>query len=131
MQIDLFILHGFPQAFDEDVIAPAAFAIHADLDVVLLKHADERRAGELAALIGVHDFRRPVFQKGLFQRLDARIGGERMKYSLTRRIGLRCPTGTLAHQAPVDRLATSCYATVCDGVECAGNFLRTGLRVEQ
>jgi len=41
VQINLFILHGFPKPFDEHVVAPAALAIHADLDFVLFKHADE------------------------------------------------------------------------------------------
>ena len=30
MQIHFFILHGFPQPFDEDVVAPAALAIHTE-----------------------------------------------------------------------------------------------------
>jgi hypothetical protein len=76
VQIDLFVFHGFPQPFDEEVVAPAATAIHADLDLFLLKHADESRAGKLTALIGVHDFRLAVFQNGFFQRLDTRIGRE-------------------------------------------------------
>ncbi len=83
MQINLFILHGFPQPFDEDVVAPAALAIHADPDAVLLKHADESRAGELTALIGVHDFRRTVLQKGFLQRLDTRISRQRVGQPLS------------------------------------------------
>ena len=78
VQINLFILHGFPQPFDEHVVAPAAFAIHADLDFVLLKHADEGRAGELTALVGVHDFRRAVLQNGFLQRFDTRIRRQRV-----------------------------------------------------
>jgi len=32
-QVALFVFDGPPEPFDEDVIAPCAFAIHADLDV--------------------------------------------------------------------------------------------------
>ena len=76
MQIDFFVFHRFPEAFDEHVIAPAALAIHADPDTVLFKRSDENRTGELAALVGVHDLRRTVFQNRFFQRLDARVGGQ-------------------------------------------------------
>ena len=52
------MLHGFPESLNKDVVAPAALAIHADLDFVLFKHADEGGAAELAALTlseGVRD----------------------------------------------------------------------------
>jgi len=51
MQIDLLVLDALPEPFDEDVIAPAAFAVHADLNAVLSEQADEVTAGEWAALI--------------------------------------------------------------------------------
>ena len=59
---DLFVFHGFPESFDEDVIAPAAFAIHADLDGVLFQYADESRTAELITLIRVNDLRPTIFQ---------------------------------------------------------------------
>jgi hypothetical protein len=51
----------------------AAFSVHADLDTVLFQRLDEGRAGELAALIGVHDLRFAVLQKGFFQCVSASI----------------------------------------------------------
>ena len=42
VQLDLFVLHRFSEAFDKDVIPPAALAIPAELNFVLLKHADKR-----------------------------------------------------------------------------------------
>ena len=78
VQIDLFILHGFPKPFDENVVSQAPFTFHADLGRVLLKQADKGRAVELAPLIGVHDLQRAVLQHGFFQRLDARIGRQRV-----------------------------------------------------
>jgi hypothetical protein len=32
VQVDLLVLDGLPDALDEDVVAPAAFAVYADLD---------------------------------------------------------------------------------------------------
>ena len=36
MQVNLFVLDGLPDALDEDVVAPAAAAVHADADSVFL-----------------------------------------------------------------------------------------------
>jgi len=58
VQIDLFVFDGAPQALDEHVVAPAALAVHADLDMLRAQHIEERRAGKLRALIGVEYLRR-------------------------------------------------------------------------
>ena len=42
VKVNLFILHRPPQPFDEDIVAPGAFAVHADLDVILLEKPRER-----------------------------------------------------------------------------------------
>ena len=34
MPVDCFVLDAFPESFDEDIIDPAALAIHADPDAV-------------------------------------------------------------------------------------------------
>ena len=62
VQIHFIVFHGLPEAFDKDVIAPATFAIHTDLNAVLFEHANEGRAGELTALIGVMISDRPYFR---------------------------------------------------------------------
>ena len=77
-QINLLVLHAAPQALDEDVVAPAALAIHADRDLVVLEHLREVQAGELAALIGVEDFRLAVAGDGFLKRIDAEIRGQRI-----------------------------------------------------
>src|SRR5450759_1474642 len=74
MQVNFLILDALPQPFDEDVIAPAALAIHADLDAMLFEEADESGTGELAALVRIHNLRRTVFQDRFFQRIDTGIG---------------------------------------------------------
>jgi len=54
-QIDPFVLHGPPQALDEDVIVAAPAPVHADLDPVIPQRLRELVAGELRALVGIED----------------------------------------------------------------------------
>ncbi len=49
-QVDLLVFDAAPQALDEHVVAPGAFAVHADRDAVIQQHAGEGDAGELALL---------------------------------------------------------------------------------
>ena len=72
------MLHGPPQALDEDVVVAAPTSIHADLDPVVAQHLGELVAGELRALIGIEDagLREPA--EGLAQRLDTEPRGERV-----------------------------------------------------
>src|SRR5580704_14699128 len=70
-EIHLLVLDATPQPLDEDVVPPGALAVHADSDPIFDQHASECRAGELAALIRVEDFRLAVASKGILQRLDA------------------------------------------------------------
>jgi hypothetical protein len=58
VQVNLFIFDRFPQPLDKHVVAPAAFAIHADGDAVILEQLCKFQAGKLTALIGIEDFRR-------------------------------------------------------------------------
>ena len=59
-EIDLLVFDAAPQPLDEDVVPPSALAVHADGDPVFDQRASEGRAGELAALIRVEDFRLAV-----------------------------------------------------------------------
>ena len=61
MQIDRLVFEQTPQPLDEDIVHAASPAVHRDRDVRALEHAGEVEAGELAALIGVEDFRFSVF----------------------------------------------------------------------
>ena len=47
MQVDLLVLDRAPAAFDEDVVALAAFAVHRGADTVCMQNAGEGTAGEL------------------------------------------------------------------------------------
>ena len=78
-QIDPFVLHGPPQALDEDVVVAAPASIHADLDPVIPQHLGKLVAGELRALIGIEDAGLAEPAEGLAQRLDAEPGRERIR----------------------------------------------------
>lgn len=49
-QLDLLVFDRFPDALDEDVVAPGALAVHADLDARADQQGGELAAGELRAL---------------------------------------------------------------------------------
>src|SRR5260370_9753048 len=70
-QVDPFMLHGPPQALDEDVVVAAPASIHADFDPVIPQHVGELLAGELRALIGIEDAGLAEPGEGLVQRFDA------------------------------------------------------------
>src|SRR5207248_6182636 len=57
LQIDVLVFQAAPQPLDEDVVHPAAAAIHRDFHLCLFEDGCERLAGELAALIAVEDLR--------------------------------------------------------------------------
>ena len=49
-QVDFLVFDRPPEPFDEDVVPPRAFPVHADLDVGVLQRLDEVDGRELAAL---------------------------------------------------------------------------------
>ena len=51
------MLQRAPQPLHDDVIHPAAAAIHRDFDLVSLEDISEGGAGELTALVGVENLR--------------------------------------------------------------------------
>ena len=55
LEIDLLALQRPPQPFDEDVVQPAAAAVHGDPDVGIGEAAGEGGAGELRTLVGIED----------------------------------------------------------------------------
>ena len=54
---NFLVLQAAPQPLDEDIVQKPAFAIHADPDTLGFQLGQERRAGELHALVGVENFR--------------------------------------------------------------------------
>ena len=78
LEVDLLVFDRLPEALDQDVIAPAPLAVHADCDLVRLQELDEFRARELAALIGVDDLGLAIPRDRLLQCLDAEVGLQRV-----------------------------------------------------
>jgi hypothetical protein len=58
LEINILVLEAAPQPLDEDVVHPAAAAIHGDLDAGPFERTGEGHAGELAALVGVEEPKR-------------------------------------------------------------------------
>src|ERR1035441_1646235 len=71
VQVDVLVFERTPEALDEDVVAPAALAVHADLDAFFFEPPGEGFAGELTALIGVEDLGPAVLAQSLVQCFDA------------------------------------------------------------
>src|SRR4051794_14996595 len=71
MQVDLLVLDRAPHPFDEDVVAPAALAVHRDADAVFVQQSGERATRELTALVGIEYFRLAVLRDRLFDGLGA------------------------------------------------------------
>ena len=57
MQVDVLVFERTPQPLDEDIVGPAALAIHTDLDTLFFEPSGEGFTGELTSLIGVEDLR--------------------------------------------------------------------------
>jgi len=49
------VLDRAPESHDEDIVAPAAPAIHADPNALIAQQAGERGTGKLRRLVGVED----------------------------------------------------------------------------
>lgn len=73
VQIHAFILERAPEEFDEDIVQPAATAIHGNVDTVLPQDIGEREADELAALVGVENIGFALVRQGFFQGRDTKI----------------------------------------------------------
>jgi hypothetical protein len=74
IEIDAFIFQGPPKPFDHSVINPAPTPVHGYLHIGIFQRLYPIKAGELAALIAVHDLRLALFGHRLFQGLNAKLG---------------------------------------------------------
>jgi hypothetical protein len=59
-EINLLVFHAPPQPLDENVVHPAPAAEHADFHSDIQQTTGPFYRGELAALIGIEDFRSPT-----------------------------------------------------------------------
>ena len=60
-EANLFVFDGMPEALNDHVVSPTAFAVHDDLDSMGLQEISEFQASELTTLIGIHDLWYPMF----------------------------------------------------------------------
>ncbi len=72
-QIHLLVFYRPPEPLNDHVIALTVLAIHANLYVVRFQEIGELQAGELTALIGVHDLWGTVFLNGFVHSLDTEV----------------------------------------------------------
>ena len=60
MQVEVVILYGPPEAFNEDVVKKSTSAIHTDFDTVGFQDICESLSCELTAMIGIEYIRTAV-----------------------------------------------------------------------
>ena len=70
--VDLFVLDGTPQSFDEDVVEGPTSSVHADGHSIFLEHFYEVVTGKLRPLVCIENFRLPPAQ-GVIQSLQAKV----------------------------------------------------------
>src|SRR6266436_3212476 len=78
IQEHALIFQRAPQTFDEDVVHPAATAVHRDADANVIQCVCEGEAGELAALVGVEDAGPAVASNRLLQRRNTEVSIHRV-----------------------------------------------------
>ena len=69
----VLIFYTPPQTFNEHIVNPSAFAVHADVNTSLLENACEVLAGELGTLIGIEYLGTAMDAQRLFQGLDTKV----------------------------------------------------------
>lgn len=80
VEVHLFVFHRASEALHEHIVAPAAFPVHADGDLLAVEDGGERRARELRTLIAVEDCWPAMAGQRFLQRLDAELGIERDRH---------------------------------------------------
>lgn len=79
VEVDALILQGPPEPFDEDVVESPALAVHRDPGADPFQPVGPGEGRELRPLDGIHDLGRAEAVDRLVQRLDAKVGFERVR----------------------------------------------------
>src|SRR5438270_10608467 len=79
IEVDLLVFETAPQPLNEDVVHAPALAVHADRDAMPLQGAGKIVTGELAALVGIEDFRSAIALERFLERLYAKIRVQRVR----------------------------------------------------
>lgn len=80
MQIHPLVLHRFPQALNEHIISLGPAPIHAGFAALFLDRLQEFMGSELAALVGVHNFRPTMAAECFLQHIDRMAGLQHDRY---------------------------------------------------
>src|SRR3954471_24444025 len=73
------VFQAAPQPLDEDIIHPSAPSVHRNAHTRLPQNAGKSWRSELAALVGVEDFRSAEPLQSLLQRLNAEVRVHRIR----------------------------------------------------
>jgi hypothetical protein len=108
VKIDFFVLDRSPETFDENIVAPVALAVHAQLRRDLIEHVDEGVARELRAVIGVEYLGATVFGQRSFKCRNAEIGREANRDGSRENLA-RCP---IKNREEINK--TAAHRNICD-----------------
>ena len=72
IEVDFFVFDAFPGPFNDDVINPSPFSIHADLDLIRSESVGEFCRCELTALVRVENPWGPVSVYGFVKRIQSK-----------------------------------------------------------
>ena len=75
--VDILVFHSPPETLDEDVVVGPSPVVHADLASRFLEKPCVLGAGEMAALVAVHDFRHSAAER-FSARLQDKINFQRV-----------------------------------------------------
>ena len=67
-----------PESLNKYVVHPASLAVHTDENASTLEHIEPCLTGELRALVGVEDLRRPKARKRLLEGRHAKVRCQRV-----------------------------------------------------
>ncbi len=81
MQVDFFVFHGAPEAFDENVVAPRTSTIHTDSNALRLEESRKGLTGELTTLIRIQNVWSPITKHCVFYGFEAELDVHRDRQS--------------------------------------------------
>ena len=79
LEINLLAFQAVRYSLNENVVHPATFAVHADLNAMVLQNADKIVRRELGSLIRIENFRHPELRDRFFQCFDAERQVQRVR----------------------------------------------------
>ena len=100
-QVDFVVFDRAPESLDENIVQAAALAVHGEFHASSQEWFGESRGRELAALVGVENFRGAVLRQRPLHGPDAKAGVEGVR-EFPRQHG---PAVPIDHRAQIDEAA--------------------------